>query len=138
MWSNNVFEAADAGERPTLYEYEWERIIMEIGPFGFLVVIGARVLVSVYLWKMFRTNTDGHLRPYLAAAFVLSVAFINYELVYVHSLGLFYWFLAGFVFLPKTYAAATQTVPRVIIGVRNRDAASAARLSSPGPAPQAR
>lgn len=81
---------------PPPAEGEWERIILEIGPLGFVLVLLTRILVAVRLWRTFSAFRGTELEPYLAFALVFSLVSIPANLVFNHTASVFYWFLAGF------------------------------------------
>lgn len=81
---------------PPPAEGEWERIILEIGPFGFALVLLTRILVAGQLWKTFSAFRGTELEPYLASALVFSLLSIPGNLVFNHTASIVYWFLAGF------------------------------------------
>jgi hypothetical protein len=98
---------------PPPAEGEWERIILEIGPFGFVLVLLTRIFVAVRLWRTFRAVQGTELQPYLAAALVFALVSIPANLVFNHTASVFYWFLAGFGLVagelsPRRVQAVTQ------------------------------
>jgi hypothetical protein len=100
---------------PPPAEGEWGRIILEIGPIGFALVLLTRIFVAVRLWRTFRAARGTQLQPYLAAALVFALVSIPSNLVFNHTASVFYWFLAGFGLLagelvPRRVQAVTQPV----------------------------
>jgi hypothetical protein len=103
---------------PPPAEGEWERIILEIGPIGFALVLLTRIFVAVRLWRTFRAAQGTQLQPYLATALVFALVSIPSNLVFNHTASVFYWFLAGFGLVPgklsprRVQAAAQPYVAR--------------------------
>jgi len=95
-----LIPAGFSGPLPPEAEGEWERVILEVGPFGFALTILVRILVTRQLWMTFLASQGTALQPYLAAAFLFSLVSIPGSLVFNHTASIFYWFLAGFGLLP--------------------------------------
>ncbi len=104
-------------------EGEWERIILEVGPFGFALVILARILVARHLWKALVTSENKAANPFLVSALLFSLLCLPGNLIYNHTAALFYWFLAGLALEP---AGAERT--RLPVSALMR----AARRGQPG------
>jgi hypothetical protein len=100
------------GMSPPDAEGEWERIILEVGPVGFVLILLMRVFVSWQLWTALRAAGTTPLVPYLAAALLFSLASIPGNLVFNHTASLFYWFLAGFGLIRRREQSAA--VPRTV------------------------
>jgi len=81
-------------------ENEWDRILLELGPVGFLLVVIARLQVCGALWAALRAAGGSESRPLLVGAFLVSVASLPGNLVFNNTASIGYWFLAGFAFLP--------------------------------------
>jgi hypothetical protein len=94
-----------AYERPPDAEGEWERIILELGPIGFVLVILVRILIVGRLWTAFATSRDSARRWFLATALLFTVASIPGNLVFNHTASVFYWFFAGIALIPDKTAA---------------------------------
>lgn len=88
------------GVLPPPAENEWERIILEIGPFGFVLTLFIRGLVMLQLWLKLLVCRGTALQPYLAAAFLYTLVSFPGNLVFNHTASIFYWFLAGIGMLP--------------------------------------
>jgi hypothetical protein len=101
-----------AGAMPALdVEGEWERIILELGPIGFLFVLLARILVVRRLWTALTGQQDEGVRPYLAGALVFCLMAVPGDVVFTHTAAVFYWFIAGFALVPATKAASEPRRP---------------------------
>lgn len=96
-------------------EGEWDRIILEIGPAGLLLVILVRVLLIREAWRARRQAPPGEMRAVLAAALVFLVVNLPGNLVFNHTAHLFYWFLAGLSLIRGAGAPA--------MGIRSRTSA---------------
>ena len=77
-------------------EGEWERIILEVGPVGFALVLLTRIFVARQLWRVFQACQGTPFQSYLMTALLFSLISIPGPLVFNHTASLFYWFLAGF------------------------------------------
>jgi hypothetical protein len=84
-----------AFRRPPDAEGEWERIILELGPIGFGLVVVIRILVLGRLWRTFATSRDPAHRWFVATALLFAAASIPGNLVFNHTASVFYWFFAG-------------------------------------------
>lgn len=113
---------ADMSETsPPPAEGEWERIILEVGPVGFAVVLLTRIFVASWLWRAFRASVGAPLRPYLATALLFSLINIPGNLVFNHTASIFYWFLAGFgLMAPKGAVPVTEEPGRPALRVMER------------------
>lgn len=94
---------------PPPAEGEWERMILEVGPLGFGLVLLARVLVSWRLWTALRTSLHTDLAPLLAAGLLFTVSHLPGSLVFNATASVFYWFLAGLALIcPSAEAPAER------------------------------
>jgi O-antigen ligase len=76
-------------------EGEWERIILEIGPVGFALVLVSRLLV---VWQIIKACLGGRrrqLEPLLLVALGFAVSCLPGSLVFNQLNSLAFWFLAG-------------------------------------------
>ncbi len=90
-----AFLVTDWPEPPPAAEGEWERIILEVGPIGFGLVLLARFLVIRQAWRAWCRCPDRSARPLLASALVLVLTGLPGNLIFNHTASLFYWFMAG-------------------------------------------
>jgi hypothetical protein len=95
---------------PPPAENEWDRIILEVGPLGFALVLLMRVLVSLQLWSAYRASKGSELRTYVAAALVFSLISIPGSLVFNHTASAFYWFMAGFGLIRRSSSSPLDPV----------------------------
>ncbi len=107
-----LIPAGYTGPLPPGAEGEWERMILEIGPFGFVLVLVARVLVVAQLWRATRAARSTELEPFLVAALVFTLSSVQGPLVFNQLASLLFWFMAGFGLLaPAGLVAATGEAP---------------------------
>jgi hypothetical protein len=97
--SVHLVPPGSAQHTPPAAEGEWERIILEVGPFGFFLMLLVRLLVCWSVWNAWRRSA-GDRRPLLAAALLFSLAAVPSHIVFNHTAALFYWFMAGFGLIP--------------------------------------
>src|SRR5205807_3831597 len=82
-------------------EGEWERIILEVGPIGFLLVLLARLLVIARAWQAWRARPEGDSRALLAVALTFLLVSFPGHIVFNHTAAIFYWFMAGVALVPS-------------------------------------
>jgi hypothetical protein len=81
-------------------EGEWERIILEVGPVGFVLVILTRLFVIARTWQAWRGTPEGDSRALLAAALMFVLLSFPGNIVFNHTAAIFYWFMAGVALVP--------------------------------------
>jgi hypothetical protein len=84
---------------PVPYEGEIGRILLELGPIGFIFWYGLRVGILVALISTFWKLKRPFLRHLALAAFLIQAIQINSFLVFTPTFAVYYWFLSGFIFL---------------------------------------
>lgn len=84
---------------PVYYESEMGRIALELGPFGFFLWYGLKLLLLGLLGLTYLRLKRPLLRQLALSAFLLQAISFNGQLVYNHTANLFQWFLYGFIFL---------------------------------------
>ena len=91
------------GEKiPTYYEAEMGRILLELGPLGFLFWYGLRVSILIVLLQNFWSLKIPFLRQLALAAFLIQAIQINGFLVFTPTYAVYYWFFSSFIFvLPR-------------------------------------
>src|SRR5439155_25729140 len=82
-------------------EGEWERIILEVGPIGFVLVLLTRLLVIARTWQAWRARPEGDARALLAVALTFLLVSFPSNLVFNHTAAIFYWFMAGVALVPS-------------------------------------
>ncbi len=87
---------------PVYYESEPGRIMLELGPLGFVMWYSLRLILIFLLLNTFLKLKRPLLKQLALSAFLLHLLLIISQLVFNHTLLVYYWFLAGFIFLlPK-------------------------------------
>ncbi len=87
------------GESLPPSEGEMGRIVLEIGPFGFLIWYGLRLILIFSLLGVFLKLKSPFLRNLALAVFLLHAISLTAQLVFNNTLGIYYWFFSGFIFL---------------------------------------
>lgn len=87
------------GESPPPSEGEMGRIVLEIGPFGFVIWYGLRLILIFSLLGVFLKLKTPFLRNLALAAFLLHAISLTAQLVFNNTLAIYYWFFSGFIFL---------------------------------------
>lgn len=97
------FLGLPAGEMiPVYYESEMGRIALEIGPLGFFLWYGFKLMLLLALWNTHHRLQSPFLKKLALSAFLLQAITFNGQLVYNHTANLYQWFLYSFIFLlPK-------------------------------------
>jgi hypothetical protein len=87
---------------PVFYESEPGRILLELGPVGFVLWYSLRFVLIVFLWSTYSNLKRPLLKQLALSAFLIHLLQFSFQLVFNHTLLVYYWFLAGFIFLlPK-------------------------------------
>jgi hypothetical protein len=97
-----------AYRRPPEAEGEWERIMLELGVIGFLLVVVVRIMVLGRLWTAFVTSRGPEYRWFVATAMLFAAASLPGNLVFNHTASVFYWFFAGIAFIPDNTRAVSS------------------------------
>lgn len=84
---------------PVGYESEMGRIVLELGPIGFVFWYGLRVSLALALLVLFWKLKRPFLRQLALVAFLIQASQINSQLVFHHTFSVYYWFLSSFIFL---------------------------------------
>lgn len=88
------------GEAPPVnYESEMGRIMLEIGPLGFMLWYGLKIAIAIKLWLTFWKLRRPFLRELALAAFLIQAVWFTGQHVFHVTFSLYYWFLSGFIFL---------------------------------------
>ena len=92
---------------PTYYEAEMGRVALELGPIGFYLWYGFKIVVLVALGMVYFRLQRTFLRQLALSAFLLQVMSFTGQLVFNHTAGLYHWFFNSFIFLlPQLEQAA--------------------------------
>jgi hypothetical protein len=84
---------------PTRFEQEAGRIILELGPIGFLMWYSLRLLILAKLFLLFLKLKSSFLKELALSVFFLHLIQIRAHLVFNHTISVYYWFTVGFIFL---------------------------------------
>jgi hypothetical protein len=87
------------GETLPPSEGELGRIVLELGPVGFLLWYGLRLILIFSLWRVCMKLKSPFLRQLAFAAFLFHAINITNQLVFNNTLAIYYWFVGGFIFL---------------------------------------
>lgn len=89
-----------SGERLAInYESEMGRIMLEIGPIGFLLWYGLKIAIALKLWLNFWKLKRHFLRELALVACLIQVVWFTGQNVFLVTFSLYYWFLTGFIYL---------------------------------------
>jgi hypothetical protein len=80
-------------------EGEMGRIVLEIGIVGFVIWYGLRLILMFSLFQVFMKLKTPFLSSLALATFLLHAINLTGQLVFNNTLGIYYWFLSGFIFL---------------------------------------
>lgn len=84
---------------PVGYESEMGRVALEVGPVGFFLWYGLRLVLLFNLFKVYLKLTHPFLRQLALSTFMYQgVTFIS-QMVYNHTGGIYHWFFYGFILL---------------------------------------
>ncbi|MEC4986947.1 MAG: hypothetical protein SAK42_22825, partial [Oscillatoria sp. PMC 1076.18] len=84
---------------PTYFEGETGRIALELGPIGFCLWYFMKLVIAFNLLRLFFKLKRPFLRQLTLSAFLTHGIRINGLTVFHHTFSVYYWFLAGFIFL---------------------------------------
>jgi hypothetical protein len=105
---------------PVFYEGEFGRIALEIGPLGFLLWYLLRIILIFLMWRTFIKLKRPLLRQLALSAFLIHTLHFSGQLVFNHTLLVYYWFLAGFIFLlPKLEQIETWKQQQKLLQLQN-------------------
>jgi hypothetical protein len=84
---------------PVYYEGEPGRIALEIGPIGFLLWYGLRIVFLIVQWNIHCKLKCPLLRRLALSIFLIQLLNMANQTVFNHVANLYYWFLNGLMFL---------------------------------------
>lgn len=94
-----VFQLPPGEVIPVYYENEMGRIALEVGPIGFFLWYGLRLLLLATLFQVCLKLRHPFLRQLAISIFVYQgVTFIS-QMVYNHTANVYHWFFYGFILL---------------------------------------
>jgi hypothetical protein len=87
------------GEVTPPAEGEMGRIVLEIGPFGFILWYGLRSILILSLLGIFLRLKTPFLRDLALVAFLFHAINFTGQMVFNNTFAIYYWFFSGFIFL---------------------------------------
>lgn len=84
---------------PVYYEGELGRIALELGPVGFFLWYGFKLVILIALGMVYLRIQRTFLRQLALSAFWFQAISFTGQLVFNHTAGLYHWFFNGLVFL---------------------------------------
>ncbi|MBE9224272.1 hypothetical protein IQ264_02140 [Phormidium sp. LEGE 05292] len=84
---------------PVGFEGEMGRIVLELGPIGFILWYGMRISIAIALLLVFWKLKRPFLRQLALAASLIQLIWLNGQLVFHHTFSVYFWFLTSFIFL---------------------------------------
>lgn len=87
------------GENPPVVESEMGKILLEIGPIGFIFWYSLRIGILIALFLLIFKLKRSFLRELALIAFLIQLIWIPGQLVFHITFSVYYWFLSGFIFL---------------------------------------
>ncbi|WP_017300730.1 hypothetical protein [Nodosilinea nodulosa] len=84
---------------PVGYESEMGRVALEVGPIGFFLWYGLRLVLLFSLFRVFLQLTHPFLRQLALSTFVYQSVTIISQMVYNHTASVYHWFFYGFILL---------------------------------------
>ncbi|WP_009634500.1 hypothetical protein [Synechocystis sp. PCC 7509] len=92
-----------AGEPiPVSFEPEPGKIALELGPIGFFLWYGLRIVLAIALWNGFLKLRRPFLRQLALTACLIQIIHISNPLVFHHTFSIYFWFFSSFIWLlPK-------------------------------------
>ena len=94
-----LLKLPDGKSIPVWYESEMGRVMLELGPFGFMFWYLFRILIMAALWRCYVKLRRQALKQLALTAFLVHLISINTQMIFQPTLMVFYWFLAGFIYL---------------------------------------
>ncbi|MBE9109137.1 hypothetical protein IQ273_06845 [Nodosilinea sp. LEGE 07298] len=94
-----VFRLPPGETIPVYFENEMGRVGLEVGPIGFFLWYGLRLVLLFTLFKVFLQLTHPFLRQLALSVFVYQGVTFIAQMVYNHTANVYHWFFYGFIFL---------------------------------------
>lgn len=92
--ANNLVE--DWKDMPRDFEAEWERIVLELGLVGFIIVLLLRFYILFYSWRVFKRIKSYELKLIALMVFLFQIPILfGANIVFNYLEGIRYWFLLG-------------------------------------------
>jgi hypothetical protein len=84
---------------PVGYESEMGRIVLEIGPIGFILWYGLKIAVMAGLFALYWKLKRPFLRNLALIAFLIQLIWLPNQHVFHITYNVYYWFMTGFLYL---------------------------------------
>ncbi len=94
-----IFHLSPGEVIPVYYESEMGRIALEVGPIGFFLWYGLRLVLLYSLLKVYLKLSHPFLRQLALSAFVYQGITLISQMVYNHTANVYHWFFYGFILL---------------------------------------
>ena len=96
--------------QPPRMDFEPDQILAELGGVGFLIWYAMRVALLIALWNTCYYLKDPFLKVLAFGGFAFHLGHIYLSMVINHTAGVYYWFIAGFIYLlPKLEATLARS-----------------------------
>jgi hypothetical protein len=97
---------------PVYFEAEPGRIALEIGPLGFFLWYGIKLVILIIQWNLYQKLKNSLLRQLALSIFLIQAINFTGQIVFNHTANIYYWFLNGFIFLlPQLDRTIAQRTP---------------------------
>lgn len=94
-----VFQLPPGEIIPVYFENEMGRVGLEVGPIGFFLWYGLRLVLLFTMLKVFLRLSHPFLRQLALSVFVYQGVTCISQMVYNHTANVYHWFFYGFIFL---------------------------------------
>lgn len=94
-----IYADADYASLASIGEGEWGRVAIEIGAVGLIAWISVRLCLLLALWHVSQKVSHPFLKQLAISVFLFHVIQISTPVVFNTTMGIYYWFLSGFIFL---------------------------------------
>lgn len=95
----DMLELPDGEHIPVFYESEPERVMLELGPLGFLLWYIVRFRIMLLFWGAYKALHLPLLKEFALTGFLINLLSLPGQMVFQITFNVYYWFLAGFIFL---------------------------------------
>jgi hypothetical protein len=103
-----ISAVADFTNLMNIGEGEWGRVAIEIGAFGLAAWVSVRLCLLIALWNVFQKVSHPFLQQLAVSAFLFQLIQISTPVIFNTTMGIYYWFLSGFIFLLPAIESAQQ------------------------------
>jgi hypothetical protein len=81
------------------YEQEAGKVMLDLGPLGFIFWYGLRLLLAINLLILYFKLNDPFLKKLALATFLLHLINLRGQIVFNHTFTTYYWFVSSFIFM---------------------------------------